>query len=1254
MHTPNLETAVRRIRSLTAPVSTNLPDRELLQRFLKSRDEAAFAGLVERHGPAVLGVCRSVLNHQHDAEDAFQATFLVLSRRAASIQKHGSVGCWLHGVAFRVASKLKTRLAKQKRSTLVTEVSVQPNDDVSWGEIRRILDEEVNRLPEALRLPVLLCYFEGKTRDEAAETLGWKLTTLRGRLEDGRDRLRIRLARRGVELSSALLALSACTQATAIADALVETTIRCLSGKVSEAVRSLAVGIATGGMMQKLGFTIASLVLIVGVGTTLFPFRGQASDPPSPAEKPRESLVKKDELSKELLALMQSADRVWVVDEPTNEKPIPEPAEVLKGQSPPVPGFRFEFKVESLKELPRKGNRWIVFLKSIDEVDHIPKISKVPGETWYLPADEKTVALLRNYVPPCVWSDTAGGLRMGIWPRPGEPTVELVLQNDSEKELTLPQLRGNYWDDWSPLAFSITTPAGRTYTVHRHGPPLKDGDAPRERVLKPGERYIHVVRLNRWIVTSDKDRGFGLSNGGAPKGLFAPGGDFKVIAHYSNTGAYKLPGFWTGSLETKPVTVSVPKDGIYGDASGEFSLRLHPTRSIQSGDDPELKFDLRYSGMDVRRVDSRPIHTEVEVDGIWYRAISDKELVGIRIGELKPNSEQSPFITFKPDRTWFHLRTKPGTEDDPDAPKEAIPFRLTPGLRTVRVAYRFSETERPVSNPITIEVAPDGWGESSGGIKSRLRLAKKRFAAGEPLAFDLDLKNVSRRSLMVPVMPYNAGICLDGRWYLFHGQLDFKAMSKEIKPGEESSPFVEVKSSPDWKTNRLPIKAGETEHESLVLIPGTHKVRVSFVSEAGKVEPSSNELEFEVIAIDPAVHALADRADRIWVVDAPTPGKPIPTASEVLKGPLKPEASMFDLRLLPGEDPKKKFIVFVEETDHDGRVQLKRLSGDVWHLPYTAETARSIRQAIEPTNWSEEKAGIRLGLRLRKSIVTIGQPVTAEVTVNNNGHKEFSLAQHRMNMYDYWPDLRFEVTVPDGSKWMLSKPVLDMNEADNPLPITLKPGESYIQSVRLHSWAAQSTAAKAAKHAGTRFDQAGEHKVRARFIYSPPMELATWTADFNTPEQRLVMTKLEDWGAETGGLKARLRPAKTKFLAGEPFSFELDLMNVGKELLVDAPLPFFCNVQLDGDWYTYQLPISYPTGDVKLEPGKEYLSHVKVKVDSSWKFVPPFTDKGGGPNEAKTFGLKPGKHKVRVSYPVPGAREQRVTSQLVEIEVLQP
>lgn len=192
------------LRRLATVSGESRPDHELIGRFAQDGDEAAFTSLVQRHGPMIYGVCLRLLDQGQDAEDAFQATFLVLARKARSIRKQESVSCWLYGVASRIARNVRRKGAKQRHETIHDVGS--PPADVTWREVRTVLDEELARLPERLRLPLVLCYLDGKTRDEAAQELGWSEPTLRGRLERGRDLLRSRLTGRGVTLSSALLA----------------------------------------------------------------------------------------------------------------------------------------------------------------------------------------------------------------------------------------------------------------------------------------------------------------------------------------------------------------------------------------------------------------------------------------------------------------------------------------------------------------------------------------------------------------------------------------------------------------------------------------------------------------------------------------------------------------------------------------------------------------------------------------------------------------------------------------------------------------------------------------------------------------------------------------------------------------------------------------------------------------------------------------------------------------------------------------
>jgi len=194
-------TVLRQIQTLfDAGTCTGLTDGQLLDRFLAGRDESAFAVLVDRHGPMVLRVCRAVLRGPDDAEDAFQATFLVLARRAASIRNQGSVGSWLFGVAHRVAScarasAVRRRMHERKGAVVVSGPGADPES--AEDDERSVVHEEVGRLPERFRAPVVLCYLEGWTCEEAAGRLGLPVGTVKSRLSRAKTRLRSRLTRRG-------------------------------------------------------------------------------------------------------------------------------------------------------------------------------------------------------------------------------------------------------------------------------------------------------------------------------------------------------------------------------------------------------------------------------------------------------------------------------------------------------------------------------------------------------------------------------------------------------------------------------------------------------------------------------------------------------------------------------------------------------------------------------------------------------------------------------------------------------------------------------------------------------------------------------------------------------------------------------------------------------------------------------------------------------------------------------------------------
>jgi RNA polymerase sigma factor (sigma-70 family) len=209
MRNGQLDNVLRHIRGLaTAQQTRKLPDRDLLRQFVEDHDEAAFAAIVQRQGPLVLGVCRRLLRNEHHAEDACQATFLILARKASTIRKRESLGSWLHGVACRVARKLQADIKRRAAKDLTAADVAGPDTtgEITWREGLVVLDEELSRLPATYRSALILCYLQGRRQDEAAKELGCSVGALCGRLVRARERLRIRLLRRGVGVPAGLLA----------------------------------------------------------------------------------------------------------------------------------------------------------------------------------------------------------------------------------------------------------------------------------------------------------------------------------------------------------------------------------------------------------------------------------------------------------------------------------------------------------------------------------------------------------------------------------------------------------------------------------------------------------------------------------------------------------------------------------------------------------------------------------------------------------------------------------------------------------------------------------------------------------------------------------------------------------------------------------------------------------------------------------------------------------------------------------------
>jgi RNA polymerase sigma factor (sigma-70 family) len=287
-----LDKVVHRLRAqVAAQALEDCADAQLMERFVTAHDEEAFAAMVRRHGGMVLGVCRRLLRHSQDAEDACQAVFLILARKANAIRKRDSLGSWLHGVARRVARRLRQQLSRQQqREARLVEEVVAATGERSWREVQAVLDEEIGRLPARYQAPIVLCYLEGKTQDEAARQLGWSVSTLRGRLERGRGRLRFRLTRRGLTLGAALLGTNLAAGGV-VPPGLVESLNLSAQGSqtlamntVSPHIAALAKGVIRTMWWQKVQ-TVAVLFLFaaaVSMAGLLLPFQSLAT--PEPGE----------------------------------------------------------------------------------------------------------------------------------------------------------------------------------------------------------------------------------------------------------------------------------------------------------------------------------------------------------------------------------------------------------------------------------------------------------------------------------------------------------------------------------------------------------------------------------------------------------------------------------------------------------------------------------------------------------------------------------------------------------------------------------------------------------------------------------------------------------------------------------------------------------------------------------------------------------------------------------------------------------
>ena len=361
---------------VVAPRVAEASDGELMQQFTSAREEAMTA-LIRRHGPTVLSLCRRVLRNEQDAEDAFQATFLLLAQKASGLREQASVSSWLYGVAYRTA--LKARTAAARRSAREARAPVRtvgdPLAEMTVLEAQGVVDEELARLPDKYRAPLVLCCLEGLARDEAAQRLGVPLASLKSRLERARELLRSRLARRGLALPAGFLAVellgtpSQAAVSAALAEATARAAARALAGAplatiVSPRVTALTEGVARAMSFPKvkvvtalfLTLCTAGLDIAAALWTALPRFPEQGGEEPAPtlsARAPAPAPARpKVTLKPESLERWGRAEAVFTA------RLLNVAAGPVAPSEPPVYKHQLEFQVnKSLRGSLKKGER---------------------------------------------------------------------------------------------------------------------------------------------------------------------------------------------------------------------------------------------------------------------------------------------------------------------------------------------------------------------------------------------------------------------------------------------------------------------------------------------------------------------------------------------------------------------------------------------------------------------------------------------------------------------------------------------------------------------------------------------------------------------------------------------------------------------------------------------------------------------------------------------------------------------------------
>jgi RNA polymerase sigma factor (sigma-70 family) len=790
-----------------ALADAGLSDGQLLDAYLARRDEAAFECLVWRHGPAVLGACRRFLGHDADAEDAFQATFLVLVRKAQSVRRRGTVGAWLYGVACNVARKSRANALRRRAKELAAQRT--PSPAPTEPDVRPMIDDEVNRLPEKYRVPIVLCELEGQQIADAARQLGWPQGTLASRLARGRDLLARRLARRGlslVSLSAAALtadtvagALQAIREPAATANRLADGVVRTMS---LSSLKPWAVAVAC-----------AATLLIGGVA---YQMGGHDSDDVAKADPPpkapkAEPAPKTDPEPKPPRAEIENLIGRWRIRDRDRTYRVLEFRD-LPGQGLMIAEKAnhdadwFSWKIDATKEPKQidlyasvegksnpnfgiykfEGDRLILYLGAPlqyqgDPGTHWrPTSFETDDRAWgrYFVLERETVA----------WSDPRpDGLQFGLLAEPnGRRTVEIgdtvsfrvYVRNTTNKgiDVDLPKTDG------IPPVWEVNVRDGRGAAVRVAGPPMPEGGP----ALAP-------TRVTKKMLD------YRVADLGTIRLTFRPPADVKRWPNEpylvpADPGTYTVrfaaPKTPSGEVITGEVTLKVESTVAWGRVTNglQFGLAFgkdQPSR-IHVGERARFRVLARNTtdatiNAGTLQVLHLPMYATPTVVGSDWETLQVKEVRGPQVSPPPPNLKVGAKETFELPGEFVlpflphaaagetHVVAKPGRW------KVAIP-KLDTWTAGAGWGTGGLEIEIVAGDVAHTDSQRAAWGPVAEGLQFGLRPDKAEYTIGDTVKFAVHARNMSNKAITF-AFPTLSG------WWPNNGRPAIRdADGKEIKP----------------------------------------------------------------------------------------------------------------------------------------------------------------------------------------------------------------------------------------------------------------------------------------------------------------------------------------------------------------------------------------------------------------------------------------------------------------------------------------